>query len=68
MEEDKRVDADFKEALTVTDGDYVAAAVLALAKVVGRCGGEYLSHEICMGIRRGLFGSGADDRVSILDR
>ncbi len=48
-----------------------AAAIIALAEAVERASGlsaaENLSHGIALGIRKGLFGYGADDYADIRD-
>lgn len=63
MEELERIDRDFKQAQDETD-DATAAAIITLAKVLGRIN-DSLDHNICMGLRMGLFGSNADNNVSI---
>jgi hypothetical protein len=48
--------------------DNLTAAILTLSEVITEKRlevGEDLGHEICMGIRHGLFGREADDKISI---
>jgi hypothetical protein len=65
--------SDYAQAVKKTK-DPTAAAILVLADRVAQ-EGETLSaqlkdfdHQLCIGIRLGLFGTGAGDRSSILDR
>ena len=60
---ESHVDGDFEAAMTLTNNNAVAAAVIAHAKVLARFE-ECLDHNICMGIRHGFFGGHADNDVS----
>lgn len=48
-------------------GDAVAASILVLADALKE-NHKMLSDEICMGIRKGLFGAEAGNNASILDQ
>lgn len=64
------VKSDFEEALELT-GEPTSAAILVLAAQVREHAATFLldsfGHQICMGIRMGLFGFGANDYSSIVD-
>jgi hypothetical protein len=62
MTNEERVDRDFEEARKTMDDQ--AAAIVALAKTWSRLL-DSLGHEICMGVRKGLFGKNAPDETSI---
>lgn len=61
---DRDEELHFQHVLKITK-DPVAAAIMILA---GKINGQLhdFDHQICMGIRHGLFGSGSDSK-SILD-
>lgn len=65
------INQDYEAFLETTD-DPVAAALLVLAsnveKIANAMSDGGLGHEICMGIRHGLFGAHADDNVSLRPR
>lgn len=62
-------DNDYKHALKLTKGNEVAASILVLADNVYSVSRQLhdFDHQICMGIRYGLFGSGHSIEPSILD-
>ena len=67
----------FREMLAETEGKTIknedamqAAALLTIADAIANHSVQFddsFGHEICMGIRHGLFGGDASDRVSLHD-
>ncbi len=71
----EKIEYEFKSAMKLTGNNATAAAILVLADVLAE-GPDItikppsdgsLSHEICMGIRHGLFGARAHENTSIVD-
>lgn len=58
---------DYQEALKATGNDKVAAAILALATAIEdkEIFSDSFGHELCMGIRHGLFGVNASENESL---